>query len=1188
MTCIRNQARILSASLLLMFTGNLSLFSQGITTGTISGSVVDAQGALIAGAHVVILETSTGVQVGLESNESGAFAARSLPAGTYKVTISHDGFSALSVEKVVVTAGGDTALGQEHLAIGSSTTMVEVTGGTSAMLQTDQSQITTSIPTEAIQSLPVNGRLDNLISLSPGTVKAHDGGGGSPSNGDSYSINGQRSLSNNFELDGQANNDNYSGGPQVIFQNSDAIKEVQVISSNFSAQYGRNMGGVINYITKNGTNSYHGTAYEYYIGSFLNSIPNANKTTLNGYCAPGQTPAANACKAAAVPRFNDNRFGGTAGGRILRDKLWYFGGLNLERTRKGQSASSSSVATPTPAGLATLHSALPTNNAVNALINQGPYGISAGNPVPVGTKTYQTFTVGTQTVSNVEFANVQRFIPAVYNDQDYIGRLDYQPYASDHFFIRYIYQKQSNTALGGIIPTGYFYNKPQTAHSIGGDWTHTFSPSWVNQLRYSFQQNKLAQEGGTQANCLAANQNACTSSVGISGSVGYGYGNGSITSRIQKVTQVQDNATWAHGRHLVSFGGDFTYQNSPTVFLSNYTGVFTFTSFANYLNNVGTVNLSDGNPLLPFKEPDFSLYVQDDFKIMPSLTLNLGLRYEFFGQAINLLHDRSVAQQTGSKPFWDTNLPLSQTTYPYTPPRWKNYQPRLGFAYNPAGLTSLVVRGAYSIQFDPSVYVIFLNNSASAPVINLGTVTCSASITCISAAGATAAETRSQLLQYIPEGAGINPNTRNLTNSPPNFQNPYVQTFQLGLQYSVKRLATVTAAYVSNRTSKQFQSLNANPYLLDVANAFPSIIAPSALCSDTAAGSVDNGRLKCGSSNVRQRANTAFSEYNGLQTSFQTQNYHGVTAFVNYMFSKTISNGDSLGPVTAGTSTPSYSSTAFAQNPLDTDRAERGVADISFPNVFSFGIVYTVPAAHFDKSWINRAINGFTVSPAYSYNGGQRWTPIQSYASAVGGTTDNTSSYCDKSFAAAWITWDSCRPILSNKKAPIGVVGIYVADPTSTVSTGGTGYYNYSSSNYYNSSNLSCTPGSDPTCLKKLDKPIAATDAHYIYNNRTIARMIGNPFGGVSRAPEVGQKFSNLDLAIEKTTPINEHLSTKLYLNIFNVTNTNFLGTPDAFITDTTFASNGYNSGYYGGATGVAANSVPASRYIQLGGKIVF
>ena len=1157
---------LLFASLLVVpatsiFLGSLA-HAQGITTGTLSGTVVDVQGAVIPNAKVTALATSTGITLQTKSNGEGYFSIRNASIGTYTITVEASGFTQQRLENVGVAAGQVVDVGQVKLGVGSSTT-VQVTDTGTPLLQTEQSQVSTSFSPIQLQDLTLGAGLDSIVLLQPGVVSGGDAGF-SNTNGTSLSINGQRARSNNFEIDGQSNNDNSVAGPQVFIGNQDAIREVQVVSSNYSAQYGRNMGGVVNYITKNGENHFHGSGFEFYQGSFLSALHNEQKSSAFGFCAPGEDPAATGCTVPTVPRLVDNRWGGTFGGPFLRDKLWFFGATNWEHQRVGSSPSTSPVLTPDPTGIQQLQAAFAGNPAVTSLVNNGPY--AQPGAVAIASSAVTRSVTGPNGVNvPIEFAQVQRSISSLFNDQQHLGRIDWQPTDRDHVFVRYLYQNDISTGIGTIY-NGNYYDVPGITHSVGGDWSHTFSPHWVNQVRYSFQQAKIFFQGGAQPNCVGTSLSDCGASVGISGGVSYGYPNNIPQGRTVKVTQVQDNANWSVGKHSITFGGDFTYQNSPNTFLPSYNGRYTFTSFSNFIQGAGTLQLGDGSPVIPFTEPDFSLYIQDDYRIMPSLTLNLGLRYEFFDQAVNKLHDESVAQQTGPNPFWNTALPLSATTYPYTNQNWKNFQPRIGFAFNPDSLKNLVIRGGYGIQYDPAFYNVFLNSATAAPVINLGTITCDGvSTQCLPASGTTGAAVRAQNLASVPRG--VDPRTRNFVNTTSNLNNPRAQTYSLGLQYSIHNDVVLGATYIGNHVSHQFQSFNANPYLLPVATAFPSYAPPSSLCQDST--TIGYGHLNCSQGNVETRGNTAFSNYNSLQLQMQTRSYRGLTTTASYTYSRVITNADEVYSATsqgAGTDT----SLAFAQNPLDIDAAERGLANYSYPNIVSIGMVYELPFYKNQSGLIGRALGGFEIAPTYMFHEGQPWTAYQSIqATTFTDPTDtgsgiNTRSYCDHVFAAAIIGGtDNCRPVLANAKAPVGSVGVYVVDPTQSFTTNGTGYYNYTSTD----------------ANGNLNAPITKTDAHWLYNNQAYANLVGNPYPGAPRAISRGQSFNNLDATIIKNTAIREGISLKLYMNVFNVLNHQFLGTPDSSIEDVgSFGSTAFNF----------EPSANNSRNIILGGKIVF
>ncbi len=1119
--------------------------AQGITTGSITGTVLDGAGASVVGAKISVLNTATGEKAESLSRGTGDFTVGNLPIGTYTVIIAANGFSDLKVESVVVNSGNATELGKEALKVGSNTQEVTVEG-TAPLLETTQSQVSTTFSSQELESLPLGNGFDTVALLVPGTVQTHDNNF-SNTNGEGFSSNGQRGRSNNFELDGQSNNDNSVAGPQIFFGNQDAIQEIQVITNNFSAQYGRNMGSVVNYLTKSGTNSFHGSVFEYYNGNVFQSFENSQKNPLLGYCAKGEDRD-DGCLVPVLPKLVNNRFGATLGGPVIKDKLWFFGSGYFQRIRTGGGAQTSGTAlTPNPAGIALLTSTFPGNPGVVALANNGPFSVKTGNPQAVGDVVNQNVTINGQTVA-VPMQAITRSVPGLFNDEEALARGDWQPTTKDHLFIRYFYQNQQDTNAGGSDPAGSWYNVPDSAQSVGGDWSHTFSTNWLNQVRYSFQETKLLFQSGAQNNCTITTPGDCTSSIGLSGTfgggftnLGFGYASNIPQGRIVKVTQAQDNASWVHGKHSITFGGEWDYQNSPNGFLPDYNGAFTYSSFNNFFTGKSTQTLGNGNFTSKFTESDPALYFQDDWKVMPNLTLNMGLRWEFYSQAVNLLNQETVTRESNpATAFWNTSLPLSERTFPHVPSNWKNYQPRVGFAYSPSQFNGkLVVRGGFAINFDPAFYNMFLNSATAAPVINLGSIHCDGVlIVCQSPAGALGSQTRAQSLPYIPLGG--NPNARNQTTVGSNFHNPYAESYSLGISYQVGSHFVTDVHYVGNHTVGNFQSLNNNPALLDAALTFPNYLSPANFCQDPT--QIGFGHASCAATNIRSRANTAFSLYDALQIKLETQDWHGLSGQLNYTFSKTLDNTSEVFGTFAG-----GNSQAFAPNPYNVNTAERAISGISVPQVFSGRATYELPFYKQDHSSLKaKLLGGWQLNGIYQFDNGQPATLYQLYFNQYTGDT----SYCDNGFQAAFSSSvDSCRPILSNPKAPYNSVGAYA-----TADEGGPGWFDYISGN-----------------------PIAGPQAaRYLHNDSaTIAALgINTPFPGVGRSTERARHFSELDTSIFKSTPITERVTFQFQFTAFNVLNQQFYGTPDPEIEDPSFQQTYFNTG--------------TSRNLQFGGKIIF
>jgi hypothetical protein len=1121
----------------------LSGHGQGIITGTLSGTVTDSTGAVIPGSQVVAVSKTQGDSFTAVSGSEGYFAFRALPIGSYDISMTATGFQATKVSGAVVHAGTDTSLGNQALTIGASTT-VTVEGASPVQLSTEQAQVSGSFNSGELEGLPLNNGFDEVALLLPGVAMTHDDNF-SNSNGPNFSSNGERGRSNNFELDGQSNNDNLVAGPQIFFGNQDAIAEVQVIQTNFSAQYGRNMGAVVNYITKSGTNEFHGSGFEFYTGSFLNSYANQYKTPLFGYCAPGQDAATVGCTPPAIPRVVDNKWGGTFGGPVLKDKLWFFGSTYWEHTQNGSTPfNSGSSYTPTPAGLMQLAQVFPNNPTVGILTNDGPYGIKLGNPQPIlSAASTVPVTAPDGSTVNIQVAPVTRSLAAGnFADQEELGRLDWQATSKDRFYLRYFFQNDpaSNEDYNG--PAGVFYDIPNKNYSVGADWTRQFSPTWVDQLRYSFQESKVAFQGGSFPDCTVNTLSSCPGSITLGGNnLGFGENSGYPQGRTVKVTQVQDNASWMAGRQTILFGGEFDYQNSPNVFLPNYNGAGSFGTLDDYLHQNGNFLLATGDPVLPFTEPDYAFYFQDDWKASPNLTLNLGLRWEFFGQAINELHKLTVARESNPQTaIWDTTLPLSQRTDPEVDSAHKNFEPRLGFAYSPSFDSKLVIRGGYSINFDPVFYNIFLDDASVAPVATSAEFDCGG--TCLSVANFTGAALRAQNLPNLPLGG--NPAFADQSYVPKNFHNPYGQTFSLGMEHQVSNAGLISIRYVGNHTSGNFQSTDANPYVAPVAANFPNYV-PAPLCTNAAAPGV--GRPDCNLGNLSYVGNFAFSIYNGLQTSFTTRRFHGLTGSVNYTYSRAIDNTSEVFSTGAGGTT-----IALSQNPLNTNIAERGVSGNSYPNVLSISMVYDVPEFRTESRLLRSIMNGFQINSVYEYNSGQPYNPYQPLLDLYG----LDPSYCDTAFNESTVgpTVDTCRLVLSDKKAPLNTVAIIQ------------GGVSYELGSFLNTDN---------------PQTIDPRSVHWVINNFDVADALNNPYPGSGRNILRAQPYNNLDASIFKNTKLTERVTMQLQMAAYNALNHQYRGTPVAFVfaDDPYLPVNPFLSNLYNNSN---------NRFVQLGAKLIF
>jgi outer membrane receptor protein involved in Fe transport len=1129
-------------------------YGQGIVTGSISGVVQDQQKAVISGAAVTAKEVATNREFTGMSNEVGLFSIRALPIGTYTLTIVAPGFQRFTLRGISVSAGVNTDVGAHEMSIGGASETVEVEG-TAPLVESTTSQITANFEAKAVTDLPLNNSFDALALFVPGIVPTGSAGF-SNNNGASFSVNGQRGRSNNFQIDGQANNDNSVGGPSIFFGNQDAIAEVQVVT-HYSAEYGRNMGSVVNYVTKTGGNNIHGTGYWFNQNSFFDSFDNIEKSPLLGYCAKGQNPATSGCTKPELPHMNDNRWGGTVGGPIVKDKLWYFGSANFETTRWGSSvADSSPYIMPTDTGLATLKTAFPNAPAVSYLEDYGP------SAVPVGTVNYYDTQMVNVTANGVtvpvEFGKIRRVFSPLFNDYEASGKVDWQISQKDRFFARYIFQQQANDLLSDVLANGAIFNVPGRDQQIGLDYTRTFTTNFLNQIRYSFGRVNFGWTGGAFKDCTYSDPLSCPTRVtfsAASGNVSLGPATNLPQHRIIDMTQVQDNASWQIGRHTLKFGGEWNKQRSPNVFLPTGNGEFVFSSFNNFIANQATrVNFTEGNFNINFHDQSGALYVQDDFMIKSNLTLNLGLRWELYTQDINALHDMTVKRESDpSTAFWDTSLPLSQRTVPYIPSDKNNFSPVLGFAWTPNMLKSVfgeaktVIRGGFRIGYDPSFNNLFTNVYSSAPSVN--SATCQAVTDCNgfvpsmpTSGGFTGNDIRTYMLPFMPHG--LNPGIRNQTQIAKDFHAPYSEQWNLGVEREITSKMAFEARYVGNHSVGLFQNLNGNIPLQPIIDAGYGSMIPSGMtpCTDPTQPGSNLGYANCLYRRVVLRANTAWSKYNALQTRYDIRNWKGMTFDLSYTFSKTMDNASEVYSTLTGGSTLS-----FAQNPFNTDRAERGVSGIDYPHVLTVTMMYDLPWYKEQQGFTGHVLGGWQLNTAYRYTSGQPWYPIQAREGGV----------CDPSGTMSG-TWDACRPILWDKNAPLDTVAFY--------DTGS--LYDYATGDQVSTS-------------------------HWVVNDANAAAHFGTPFAGVGRNILRGDTISNINAAVYKDTRINERLKLQFQAMAFNLFNRQFRGVPDTIIDDSgdptagaSFANTYYN--YTGGDSSGATQGGIGRRRLQFGLKLIF
>ena len=1177
------------------------VLGQGIVTGSISGTVLDPQSAVVPGANVRATQMETNRVFTTVSTNNGVVQLPSLPPGTYSVTVAAQGFAPYQLHSVLVEVGKDTSFGAINLKLGNAAETITVEG-TAPIVESTTDQISQTFESKEVANVPLGNTYDSFVLFTPG-VATSGSGGFENNNGAELSINGQRSRSNNYQLDGEANNDTVIGGPSFFFGNQDAISELQVVT-NFDAEYGRNMGGVVNYVTKGGTNAFHGTGYEFWQGDTFDSFQNQEKNPILGFCTPGQTKG---CNPPVIPQYVQNQWGGTIGGPIKRDKVWFFGSTNWQHNRtSGFPFSSGQALTPTANGIQQLQAAFPNNPAVTALSEFGPATLKIGNPT-FGTP--QTVTVSANgTTVPIEMASITRNLLQPFNDREATGRVDFQLTNKDRFFTRYLYQFSETFNEDFFGPAagaaGQIVNVPGKTQQIGLDLTHTFNPSLLNQVRFSYARSVIAFDGGAFPTCVLATSGLCPPQISFNDTTVAPLGQSFFfpQGRLINVYQVQDNASMVHGRHVMKWGGEYDKQRSPSYGLFNENGVFLFDTFDDFIANTPhnfTTTVAYGQPVLRFKENDVGLYFQDDWRIKDNLTLNLGLRWDWYQQASNVLHDESVATQTGPNHLWDQTLPLSLTTVPNLPNQYHNFGPVLGFAWTPHMLPGLfgsnktVIRGGFRIAYDFIYYNLATNVESSSPFTNLATIETNSqntaaaglpNVTPVDGATVTAA-----LFPLAPKG---NPGFAGETHFGSNFRNPYSQQWNLGVERQISNRMAAEVRYVGNHTLANFQEINGNPDIEPLlAAGFQNFVPAGLTPCNTAGAPGAGGYVNCNFSKVVEYSNTGYSIYNGLQTQFRLQNYHGFTGELSYTWSHTIDNASEAFQANSGLGTVFD----LAQNPFDISKAERANSSYDFPNLFNMLWVYDLPFRKGQNGFLGHLLGGWQINGTYRYTSGQPWTVLQAAGQGL----------CDPTNFTGASGFDACRPFLGNGGAPFNQVGFYCdgvspsnsttpfACPTAATGTTAEPVGTLVSFNagcvYSGNSGTQCPV-----------TPTTPSQVHFLINNPTAATIFGTPFSPLGRNTERGQAISTVNLAVFKNTKITERLTIQFQAEAFNLFNHMWLGIPNVNVNSavtipsgaaagiTPFGSSLFNPD--GGDT-FAGNNVTdgiQQRRLQFGAKIIF
>ena len=939
------------ALVILAFTS--SAFAQ-TSKGFLVGNIADQNGAVVAGAAIKVTNIATGVIRATVSGADGSFRLDAIDPGTYRIEISQPGFKTIMREGLIVTAAQTTSA-NFMLEIGTQTEMVNVVTGSDVILQSQDGARGNTLSKREITDLPTPAlNPASIVFTLPGVVDPGPLAGGFVQ-GNEFSVNGLRARANNQLIDGLDNNDNSIAGQSYIPALRDGYSEVAVLQSDYSAEFGRAGGAIVNVVSRSGSNQFHGSAYDVINNSALNSLT-----------------ASQRADGTSKPVVVENTFGFSLGGPIKRDKLFFFGTYQRDLYRAGADAT---TRVPTAAGFNTLRSLFPagTNPNLDRYLNivgnlRGQREISnvalgAGRP-------------------DIEFGETNVSSTQPLTDDQFLTRVDWTPTEKDSLSFRYVYDRlifsnQFPTAGSGGSPfPGFEIDVPGLSQNFYFNYTRNLSNHLVNEARFGYGRFNVT-FGARDPEVAAAGPVFSFSGAGLGqGITSVGLPSGFPQGRLFNNYQIQDTLSYNTGNHTFRFGADLNIQRAQQAIPFNSRGILTFAggggfnAFGNFVDQFsgrggGGASIQFGSPVI-FPNAFYQNYfVEDSWRVTPSLTLTLGLRYENYGTPFNAIAFPAFAGfdqpvETVARQQRDNN----------------NFAPRFSFAYQPRFWKGLlgdktVIRGGFAVNYDFFFNNILANTAASVPntfgVTNLGaSLPADTDPRGIGGFGVSSLPTK-----------GTPDPFATINTIPTNLVNPQTYVYNLGIQRELPFNFIGDVAYVGSRATRLFINEQLNP---GVGGAFNTLV-----------------RQSPNRGSVIARTNGGDSSYNSLQARLDRGFKSGVLLRLAYTFSKAIDDVNSEVFLTSGGS-------SVGSDPFNR-RTDRSVASFDVPHRFVATFIYDLPSLG-KSGLLHNVLGGYSVAGTYRLQSGNVQTPF------VGGIDLNGdgSAFND-------------RPAISNPNAPANSVG---------------------------------------------------------------------------------------------------------------------------------------------------------------------
>jgi hypothetical protein len=1115
--------------------GVIASSSAQSSTGSISGTVDDNNGAVVSAATISIRNTGTGLSRSTIASAEGHYNFVDVPAGTYEVTAEAATFATL-VRNGIILAGAQNAIVDFSLKPGVTQASITVTENASA-LNTTTSEIGTHFTPNQITQLPTapDGSAYSTLLQAPGVTQAdRQAVTNLPGN---FSSNGNRLRSNNFMLDGQDVNDPNITGAQIPLNNPDAISEVQIVTNQFLAEYGRNSGSVSNFVTKSGTNRYHSSGILFYNGGSLNSCSNLDKAA--GFCDPTATDG----NMWGSPPKKEFRYGFTAGGPIALP--WFGeGGIKkssdtfffadfLEWTDRQFGSGSTINGAPTIAGRATLQQYFGQLPQVQALLQF----------VPPGTGNVSTITAGGHVI---EVGSLTGWLPATLDETQGSVRIDHVFGARNLLYGRFRWSVSSELGEQATPPgLGTLANVNTYAATVV--WNSTLSTSFLNTVQLAWTRFDGRYVGQDQA--AASIPSIEITELGMNGPAhnssrtAFGMAFNFPQTRKPDIYQVMDHVSYLRGEHSIKFGADYNRRNVSSFFVANTRGRLLYNTLQDFLSDRAqiaaiTLPLPGGELDAHYGWNEFQAYVQDEWRIKPTFILTLGLRYEYPGNSfgsLEALNQRILAANGNDPAFGLTAEPSPDTN---------NFMPRVGFAWTPetkstgplgwlTGGNKAVIRGGYSRAYDGSYLVMYASTRNAFPFVAFqpvrGPLPSFATLQSIRGGSATILNPAAAML--LPRNSVA-----------PDFRMPLSNQVALDYQRELSRNVVIRVGYVGTFGRDLFQSVDGNPRL---PCDYGSGQAGTNTCNTTSVDPFTGTRVPVvlapttnpSRGPLRLWANNGSSSYNAFQASFEKRFSGGFTANVHYTWSKFIDTASDIFGATSGDAGISIDS--FNLN------ADRARSAYDYPQRLAGNAVYQLPFGHSEKGLAGQLVRGWQISAVVTLQSGAPFSVLNG-SDPAGGLAGIDA-----------LVGDVIRP---NVYTNLNVSKMSVAELYATNQRLRNQALATAAANFNALPPGACVEGFLPGA--PLNNLLFAKATARITCSPSGARSYTVDFNGV----EPGQRFGNssrnmlrsdslqlVDFSLAKNTQLTERFTLQLRADVFNLFNHGNFGAPDAQLTSANF-----------------------------------